>query len=80
MTLNGIMAINCVISPNSVASRVHFAKVLEDVVVKKFAFVISSRHEFLVVICERTDRQTHRSTDIQALIALSLLCTPLAGK
>ena len=47
MTLNGVMTL-CVISPNSVASGAHYVKVVEDVVVKKFAFAISSPDEFLV--------------------------------
>jgi len=48
MTLNGVMA---VISPNSVASGAHCVKVVEDVVVIKFTFAISSPDEFLVVLC-----------------------------
>ena len=35
MTLNGVMAVICVISANSVASGVHCVKVVEGVVVKK---------------------------------------------
>jgi len=42
MTLNGVMALFCVISPYSVASGAHCVKVTEDVVVKKFMFAISS--------------------------------------
>ena len=35
MTLNGVMALIFVISPNSVASGAHCVKVAEDVFVKK---------------------------------------------
>jgi len=49
MTLNGVIALVCVISPNSVASGAHCIKVVEDVVVKKFTFAISSPGEFLVL-------------------------------
>jgi len=35
MTLNGVMALFCFISLNSVASGAHCAKVVEDVVVNK---------------------------------------------
>jgi len=48
MTFNGVMALFCVISPNSVASGAHCVKVVEDVVVKKSTFAISSPDEFLV--------------------------------
>jgi len=48
MTLNGVMALFCVISPNAVASGVHCVKVVKDVAVKKFTFAISSPDEFLV--------------------------------
>jgi len=34
MTLNGVMALICVISPNAVASAAQCVKVVEDVVVK----------------------------------------------
>ena len=47
MTLNGVMALVCVISANSVAFGTHCVKVVEDVV-KKFAFAISSPDEFLL--------------------------------
>jgi len=30
MTLNGVMAVHCVISPNLVASRAYYVKVVED--------------------------------------------------
>jgi len=39
----------CVMSPNLVASGAHCVKVVEDVVVKKFTFVISSPDEFLIM-------------------------------
>jgi len=45
MTLNGVMAL---ISPNSVASCTQCVKVVEDVVVKKFAFTILSPDVFIV--------------------------------
>jgi len=54
MTLNGVMTLICVISPNSVASGAHYVKVyVYDVVVKRFTFAISSPDEFLVflVLC-----------------------------
>ena len=57
MTLNGVMALFCVISPNSVAFAAHCIKVgsmdvgsglyMYDVVVEKFTFAISSPDEFL---------------------------------
>jgi len=50
MTTNGVMALFCIISPNSVASGKHCVKVVEDVIVKKFTFAISSPDEFLVII------------------------------
>jgi len=37
---------NCVISPNSVASGAQCVIVVEDVVVKKFTFAMSSSGEF----------------------------------
>jgi len=43
MTLNGVMAIICVISPNSVAVGAQCVKTVEDVVVKKFDFDEISR-------------------------------------
>jgi len=46
MTLNGVMALVAVISPNSVAQGAHCVK--EGVVVRKFTFAISSPDEFLV--------------------------------
>jgi len=55
------------ISPHSVAYGAHGVKVVEEFVVKKFTFAISSLDEFLVEICERRDRENHRHTD--ALIA-----------
>jgi len=48
MTFNGVMALFGVISPKSVASGAHCVQVVEDVVVKKFTFAISSPDEFLV--------------------------------
>ena len=50
MILNGVMALFCIISPNSVASEAHYVKMVEDVVVKKFTFAISSPGEFLVAV------------------------------
>jgi len=38
------------LSPNSVASGAHCVKVVEDVVVKKFTFALSSSDEFLVFL------------------------------
>jgi len=55
MTLIGVMALICVISPNSVASRTRCIEVVEDVVVKKFTLAISSADEFLVT-CRQTAR------------------------
>ena len=49
--MNGVMALFCVISPNSVAFGAHCVKVVEDVVVEKFTLAISSPDEFLVVNC-----------------------------
>jgi len=49
MNLTGVMALFCVISPNSVASVAHCVKVVEDVVVEKFTFAISSPDEFVVM-------------------------------
>ena len=45
------MTFNDVISLNSVASGAHCVKMVEDVVVTKFAFAISSADEFLVLLC-----------------------------
>jgi len=39
----------CVISPNSVASGAYGVKVVEDVVVKKFTFAVSSPDKFFYV-------------------------------
>jgi len=51
VTLNGVMALICVISSNSVASGAYCVKVVEDVVIKKFMFAISSPDECLVICC-----------------------------
>ena len=49
MSLNGVvMALILVMSPKSVAFEAHCIKVVEDVVVIKFTFAISSPDEFLV--------------------------------
>jgi len=49
MTLNGTMTLILhyvtEMSPNSVASRAHCVKVVEDVVIEKFTFAISSPDE-----------------------------------
>jgi len=55
MTLNGVMALFCVISPNSVVSRAHYVKVVEDVVIKEFTFAISSSDEFLLRLFPNAD-------------------------
>jgi len=56
MTLNGVATLISVISPNSVASGMHCAKVVEDIVVKMFTFAISSPGEFLAIV-----RQMHEN-------------------
>jgi len=57
MTLNGVglMALFGVISPNSVVSGAHCVKVVEDVVVKKFTFAMSSPDEFLFMSFPNSD-------------------------
>ena len=55
MTLNGVMALFCVISPNSVVSRAHCVKEVEDVVIKKFTFAISSSDEFILCLFPNAD-------------------------
>ena len=62
MTFNGVMGLFCVISPNLVASGVHCVKVVEDVIIKKFMFTISSPDEFLVEISKQTDRDRDHNT------------------
>jgi len=47
VTLNDL-PLFCVISPNSVASGAYCVKVVEDVIVKKFTFAVSSPDGFLV--------------------------------
>jgi len=47
----------CIISPNLVASGTHNVKAVEDVVVKKFTFAISSPDEFLLVSANRGTRE-----------------------
>jgi len=64
VTLNDLQGRNGLILrylPNSVAIRAHCAKVVEDVVVKKFTFAISSRDEFLVYRRLRKHTRTSRS-------------------
>ena len=46
MILNGVMAL--ILSYFTVASAAHCVEVVEDVVVKKFKFAISSHVEFLI--------------------------------
>jgi len=53
----------CVISPNSVASEAHYVKVVEDVVVKKFTFAISSPDEFLVICYDTVAVIVYSSAD-----------------
>ena len=49
---------------------------VDDVVVKKFMFTISSPDEFLDDICERTDKQTKRHRHM----FIAILRTPTRGE
>ena len=50
MTLNGVMALILRYFTAFGSFRAHSVKVVEDVVVAKFTFAISSSDEFLVII------------------------------
>jgi len=56
-------ALLCVISPNSVASGAHCVKVVENVVIKKFKFAISSLDEFRAnsISCQLASRSATSS-------------------
>jgi len=49
MTLNGVMALNMRYFTEFGSFRAHCVIVVEDVVVRKFTFAISSSDEFLVL-------------------------------
>jgi len=66
MTLNGVMALILRYFTEFGSYGAHCVQVVDDVIVKEFAFAMSSPDESLVEICERTHRQTdihaHRNT------------------
>ena len=65
----------CVISPNLVVSGAQCIKVVEDVVVKKFTFAISSPDEFLVGTATDTTTELRvRETDGRMQCCLARSC------
>ena len=73
MTLKGVMALILRYSTEFGSFRAHCVKVIEDVVVKKFAFAISSPDEFLVFIIQSVTIRKNNGDKIQPCLISVIL-------